>query len=423
VNQLAQFLQYTQKVFDLPRALAGVRARRQDPEVSTCAVLLCLLLGVVLRIPSYLDLAQQSKRRRWRHLCHLKRAVADDMFDHVTERLVVEDLRLSLVGAVKRLKANKALESCKINGLLWLSLDANEHFKSRSRCCGRCCQRQVEETDQDGHKHKVTEYYHRYVFAQINGPKLNVVIDVEPIRPGQDECAAALRLLGRVRRLYGPRFFDGVTADAWYAKGPFLRALDKLGWLWAVVLKREDMEVYQEALTLSRGQKPDAAFRDQERRREVKLWQVKDLRFSDGYDKPVCVVLSEERWTETKVQGGKKSARAQQSQWMWVACQALAAVYAPGPIYQAGHRRWGIENKAFNELTQAYHLEHCYHHDPTSMLSQMLILVLGFTLFTAFAQLHSQLIRLGDTTLKALTDLLNLALEHDLPWERWFQPG
>ncbi len=419
MNQLALFLQYVQKVFALKELLAGVRARRQDPQIVTLAVLLCLLLGVVLRIPSYLDLAQQTKRRRWRHLCHLKRAVADDMFDHVTERLVVEDLRAALVHVLKRLKANKALESCKLCGLLWLSLDANEHFKSRSRCCECCCQREVEETDEHGNKHKVTEYYHRYVFAQINGPKLNVVIDIEPIRPGEEECAAALRLLGRVRRLYGPRFFDGVTADAWYAKGPFLRAVDKLGWLWTVVLKREDMEVYEEAITLSRGQKPDAAFRDEQRERQVQLWRVQDLRFSDGYDKSVCVALSDEQWTESKVRGGKRCRKAQQSRWMWAACEALLA-YPVGLIYQAGHRRWGIENKAFNELTQGYHLEHCYHHDPTSMLCQMLLLVLGFTLFSAFAQLHSHLMRQGQTTLKALTDLLNLGLEEPLNWRLWF---
>jgi len=49
----------------------------------------------------------------------------------------------------------------------------------------------------------------------------------------------------QVRRLYGPRFFQGISFDAWYAKGPFLRAVEKLGWFWVVVLKREDMEVYQ----------------------------------------------------------------------------------------------------------------------------------------------------------------------------------
>ncbi|MBI4659538.1 MAG: hypothetical protein HY735_11920, partial [Verrucomicrobia bacterium] len=63
--------------------------------------------------------------------------------------------------------------------------------------------------------------------------------------------------------------------------------------------------------------------------------------------------------------------------------------------YHGGHRRWGIENTAFNQLTQYYHLEHCYHHEPVSMLAQMLILMLGFVLFNAYALLHSQAVRLG----------------------------
>jgi hypothetical protein len=39
----------------------------------------------------------------------------------------------------------------------------------------------------------------------------------------------------------------------------------------------------------------------------------------------------------------------------------------------------------------------------------MLILMLGFTLFTAFAQLHSQLLRLGEVSLKELAHKLDLA--------------
>ena len=135
MNRLAQFLHYAQKVFALKSRLRGVRDQRPWPQIPTFALLLSLVLGVVLRISSYLDLAQQTQRRRWRHLCGLKKSISDDTFAYVTERLSLEDLRQSLAGVVKTLKANKALESCKINGLLFLSLDANEHCKSRSRCC------------------------------------------------------------------------------------------------------------------------------------------------------------------------------------------------------------------------------------------------------------------------------------------------
>ena len=223
MNRLAQFLQYTRKVFELKRLLRSVRDGRSDPAIPILSVSLCLVLGVVMRIASYLDLAEQTKRRRWRRLCGLQGALSDDTFHYVTERMQPEDWRQNQAKVVKTLKGNKALESCKIKGLLFVSLDANEHFQSRSRCCPSCCQRPVEVIQADGQKHPVTEEYHRYVFAQLNGPKLNVLLDLEPIRPGEEECAAALRLLGRLRRLHGPRFSDGITADAWYAQGPFLR--------------------------------------------------------------------------------------------------------------------------------------------------------------------------------------------------------
>ena len=306
--------------------------------------------------------------------------------------------------------------------MLFVSLDANEHFHSRSRCCPCCCQREIEELDAQGQKHTVTEYFHRYVFAQINGPKINVLLDLEPIRPGEAEAGAALRLLGRMRRTYGVRFFDAVTIDAWYVQGPFLNAIEKLGWLWVVVLKQERMEVFQEARKLSQGKKPEHAFHDGARHRQVQLWAVKDLRFTEGYGHPVWVVHSHESWTEKKIVGGQKISQPQESDWWWLLDEELKG-YPAEMAYHAGHRRWGIENKAFNELTQSYHLEHCYHHEPTAMLAQMLILMLGFVLFSAYALLHSQPLRLGQVTMKELAQDLNLALEEDRPWDLWFASG
>jgi hypothetical protein len=301
-------------------------------------------------------------------------------------------------------------------------LDANEHFHSRSRCCSCCCQREIEVLDAHGQKQTVIEYYHRYVFAQINGPKINVLLDLEPIGPREAEAQAALRLLGRMRRVYGVRFFDAVTMDAWYVQGPFLKAVKKLGWLWQVVLKQERMEVFEEARKLSEGKKPDRAFCDETRERNVQLWAVKDLSFTESYGRPVWVVHSEERWTEKKMVGGEKISQPNGSDWWWMLDEELKG-YPLGMAYYAGHRRWGIENKAFNELTQHYHLEHCYHHEPVAMLAQMLILMLGFVLFSAYATLHSQPVRLGQITMKALAHHLDLALEEDLPWYLWFASG
>jgi hypothetical protein len=55
VNRLAQFLQYTQKVFALKRLLRSVRDGRTDPAIPILSVSLCLVLGIVACISSYLD--------------------------------------------------------------------------------------------------------------------------------------------------------------------------------------------------------------------------------------------------------------------------------------------------------------------------------------------------------------------------------
>jgi hypothetical protein len=422
MNELARFLDYVTKVFALGRIVRGVRCHRPYPQIPTRPLFLSLLLGVILRAGSYLDISQQTKRRRWQHLIHWSGRISDDAFHYVSERFHLEDLRQGLAEVPKRLKANKALESCKINGLLFLSLDANEHFQSRSRCCPCCCQRQIQETDAQGQKQTVIEYYHRYVFAQINGPQLNVLLDVEPIRPGEGEAEAALRLLGRIRRVYGVRFFDAVTIDSWYVQGPFLQAVEKLGWEWIVVLKQERMEVFQEARALSAAQKPALEFYDEMRDRQVQLWEVNDLDFSESYGAKVRVVHSQEQWIQQRVVGGKKTPQPQSSDWWWMVSEGLRG-YPVGVVYAGGHRRWGIENKAFNELTQFYHLEHCYHHEPVAMLAQMLLLLLGFVLFSAYALLHSQRVRLGQVSLKELAQDLNLALEEAVRWEVWFESG
>jgi hypothetical protein len=425
MNELAQFLTYVTKVFGLAALVRQVRDKRPEPQIPTRPVLLSMLMGVVIRAGSYLDISKQTKRRRWQHLIHWPKHISDDTFCYVGERFYLEDLRQGLARVNKQLKTNKALESCKINGLLFLSLDANEHFKSLSRCCPCCCQREVELVDDAGNKQTVIQYYHRYVFAQINGPKFNTLLDLEPIRPGEGEAGAALRLLGRIRRVYGVRFFDAITVDSWYAQGPFLRAVEKLGWDWLVVLKQERMEVFQEARALSAAKKPDLRFKDPIRNRDVELWEVGDLKFSEGYGagRKVWVVHSHEEWTEKKIVGGKKTSQAQTSDWWWMACEKLQGSIAPRAVYEAGHRRWGIENKAFNELTTYYHLEHCYHHEPAAMLAQMLILILGFVLFTAYAALHSQRVRMGEASLKELAHDLDLALEEALPWDLWFASG
>jgi hypothetical protein len=241
------------------------------------------------------------------------------------------------------------------------------------------------------------------VYAQLSGPELSVILDFEPMRPEEEECAAALRLLRRLRQRYGPRFFDVVVVDAWYAKGPFLKTVNReLGWPVVAVLKQERFEVYQEALALTQGQPTQVVERgDAPRQRRVEIWEVKSLRFSDSYTDPVRVVRVRERWTERTRQGEKWKTVEKEQTWMWVVAGDLNA-YDGATIRDIGHLRWKIENNAFGELTQHWNLTHCAHHEPVAVVTLLWLKIIAFTLFHAFAILHGKLFRLGKVTLQEI---------------------
>jgi hypothetical protein len=234
------------------------------------------------------------------------------------------------------------------------------------------------------------------------------VLDVEPIRPREDEAAAGLRMLGRMRRLYGPRFFDVVTVDAWYTKTPFLRAVRRLGWGVVSVLKQERFDVYQESSTLAAARSAERFDSDG---RQIALREVGDLTLTEEGQEPVRVVLADEEWIQTARIAGRKVCKPMKSHWRWIATPELDA-YPKQVIWRIGHYRWAIENHVFNELTQYYHLEHCPHHHPVAIIARLLILVLGFNLFEVFVRLHGKLWQHGKVSLLELAIGLDRSLEY-----------
>ena len=402
-QQLDQFVSYAEKRFELPLLAGCFGDSRQDPDIPSRAVGLSLILGEVIRVASFLQLEEETKLPQWQRWVGYLDPISDDTFGYAAERMDPEKLRRAGIYINRKLKRGKAFEDNKTNGLLVVSLDANEQFCSDHRCCEDCLSRQVSCKDAQGQEVKKTQYYHKQVYAQLSGPKLSVILDVEPMRPGEEECAAALRLLRRMRKTYGPRFFDLVVVDSWYTNGPFLKTVvEELGWPVIAVLKQERYEIYQEALALTQGPPTQVVKRgDQPHERQVKIWDVPALRFSDTYTEPVRVVRVREQWPERRRHGKEWKTEQKEQTWLWVVAGDLEA-YDGAVIRDLGHLRWKIENNAFGELTQHWHLTHCAHHQPVAVLSLLWIKIIAFTLFHAFAILHGKLFRLGKITLQEL---------------------
>lgn len=396
-SQLSRFVRYAQKRFAL-HLLAGCFAdSRPQPDIPSRAVGLSLVLGEVIQLPSLLQLQEETKLPQWQRWVGYRHPISHDTFGYVSQRLDPAQLRRAGVWINRRLKRGKAFEVSKLHGLLAVSVDANEQFCSDHRCCADCLIREITCKDAAGKEFTKTQYYHKQVYAQLSGPELSVILDFEPMRPGEEECAAARRLLRRMRQEYGPRFFDVVVVDSWYANGPFLQAVaQELGWPVIAVLKQERYEIYQEALALTGGQKPvQQVERDG---RQVEIWDVPSLRLSDTYTEPVRVVRVRERWTERKRVGGKWVTQEKEQNWIWVVAGDLDG-YAGAVIRDLGHLRWKIENNAFGELTQHWRLTHCAHHHPVAVVALLWIKIIAFTLFHAFAILHGKLFRLAKVTL------------------------
>jgi hypothetical protein len=399
-DQLSQFVTYADKRFDLP-LLAGCFAdARPQPGIPARAVGLSLLLGEVVKIPSLLQLEAETRLPQWQRWVGYCQPISHDTFGYASARMDPDQLRRAGVYINRKLKQGKAFEANKIKGLFMVSLDANEQFSSYHRCCCDCRQREVTSKDGHGQTVKRTQYYHQQVYAQLSGPELSVILDFEPLRQGEEECAAALRLLRRLRRQYGVRFMDVVVVDSWYANGPFLKTVvEELGWPVIAVLKQERFEIHQEALALTAGQPPAQVVGRDDRR--VEIWDVPALRFSDSYTEPVRVVRVRERWTERQRIGQEWQRAAKEQNWLWVVAGDLDAIDGAG-IRDLGHSRWKIENHAFGQLTQHWHLTHCAHHEPVAVVALLWIKIIAFTLFQAFALLHGKLFRLGKVTLQEL---------------------
>ena len=402
-DDLDRFVSYADKQFELGLLAGCFAGSRAEPGVPDRAVGLSLVLGEVAHIPSLNQLMEETQLPQWQRWVGYFGPISHDTFGYASNRMEPQRLRRGLRFINRKLKRGKGFEASKLHGLLVVSLDANEQFWSEHRCCEDCLTREVVCKDARGNEVKKIQYYHKQVYAQLSGPHLSVILDLEPMRPGEEECAAALRLLRRMRRTYGPRFFDLVVVDSWYTNGPFLKTVSQeLGWPVVAVLKQERYDIHQEVLALTRG-KPTQMVEPGEapHKRRVEIWDVRSLRFSNTYTDPVRTVRVRESWTEPTQRGKRWEVVEKEQNWIWVVAGDLNA-YNGAAIRDLGHLRWKIENNAFDELTQHWHLTHVAHHQPVAVQALLWIKLIAFTLFHAFAILHGKLFRLGKVTLQEL---------------------
>jgi hypothetical protein len=207
-----------------------------------------------------------------------------------------------------------------------------------------------------------------------------VPLDAELIAAGENEVAAAKRVVGRLCDNY-PRLFDVVVVDAIYMEGPFINSCLERGKDVIVVLKGNYPSLLEDAKGLLNGMAPQ-------------IWQVEDTTIqiwdADGFTAdtvtvPLRVLHAVETHVEKIEKDGQIVEREIIKDWWWATTIPQSRLTAKH-LWKLGHSRWQVENNIFNTLGQHWSLNHCYKHDPAAMVNFVLMLFIAFMLVQCFYQ-------------------------------------
>lgn len=295
-----------------------------------------------------------------------------DSIGRICSRINVSDVRSSVHQVYSRLKRMKALGPPG-HGLMQAVIDGHETTASRKRCCSECCQRIVHTQAGD-----VVEYYHRYAVLRLVGQELSLMLDAEPVHPGEDELAAARRLLERVVDRY-PRAFDVVAGDAIYANTEWFKFVLARGKHALAVLKDNRPNLAADARTLF--EVLPASLDEPVGNRRRRCWDSENFTSWPDLAPRVRVVRSLETYTVRRQLDKREEELT--SDWLWVTTlpRPRASTQA---VVNMGHDRWTIENQGFNELANRWHADHVYKHKPTALLVFFLFALLCLNVFMAF---------------------------------------
>ena len=314
--------------------------------------------------------------------------------DRGVEKSDIEGLAAIVKSNNHKLQRNKVFNTEETShGLMVVAVDGHETFSSEKRCCDQCSTRKKIVKTRTHRKEKgkvevfeiekeVTEYYHKYVVCQLILCSVPVIIDIEPVKPGEGELTAAKRLIKRILKQQ-PRRVDVFCFDALYLDSGLLNMLDKKKKFWIAVLKQKNREAYEE-INRSMLMPENKPFETKINNREVTLWDMDGLVGWDNLEKPFRAVVSyEEYWQWERDPKTRKKEKVRKTQnWRWLT--NMPSIYSAEIIYRLGHGRWDIENRGFHDLATNCRLDHPFHHEPTALLAMMWIISLAFNLSYSF---------------------------------------
>jgi len=349
-----------------------VRDGRRRPRISTAAVVRGGLVLFLARLASLNALEQTRSQPLWRQWLGAALPSADTV-GRVFSQLNPDDLRRVLYRLYRAARRKKVLDPRRPERVA-LILDGHESHASYRRHCSGCRRRRIGSLERER-----IQYYHSNVTASLRVGPTNLLLDAEPIRPGEGEVGAAQRLVARVLK-HLPRAFEVVVVDGLYAQAPFFRMLRQAGKHVIAVLKDPQRNLLQDAEGLFAALEPQHLQRGRTR---CAVWDQEGFTSWPEFPDPVRVVCSRETTRVTRQ--AEKTPEVIESCWYWVTTLPASAVPTEA-FLELAHQRWSIENQGFNELANHWHANHVFRHEPDAILAFWLMALLACNLFHIFVR-------------------------------------
>ena len=366
---------YSDKVFNLHAQIEVITDNRIRRPIKTQTVIRSSLIMALSRLGSLNALEQTAEHNKFWHRWIDNDLPSADTIGNISTTVDCNSIRKIIKHVYSQLKRNKALKPLSM-GMFALVIDGHESSSSYLLHCKGCLKRIIHTYSGDK-----TQYYHRHVMAQLVCGNFYLPLDMEPQRPGEDEVAAAIRLLKRVLKDY-PRAFNLILADGLYTRANFFKLALKHAKDVITVLKDERRDLLKDAQGLFKTENSHV-YQDRKVKREC--WDIEGFRSWDTLEREIRVVRSSETTYHKHHRQNKKEKKT--SDWIW-ASTISQQLLPTEEFVELAHKRWAIENNGFNELVNYWHIDHVYRHDPIAIETFWLLTMLAYILFHAFINLN-----------------------------------
>jgi hypothetical protein len=378
-----RFEAYLDKVFGFSDLVSALPEGRQFPQHSWKKVFDAVFLGAAMQIPSLLQIEAECHHGA---LARRIGAVSDDTLGYSLERQSPEPVFALSCEIARRLKRNGVLRSDWSRGLVVGAVDGIEICSSFARCCAACMEREVQHKVNGEMKTEI-QYYHRIVVVVLVSTSFPIPLGVRFQKNGEGEVACALALLQDLVGQLGRRFLDGLVGDALYLQAPFVKAVERLGLVWAFTLKENQPELLHEAERCTQDY-PHGV--QAEPGREIQYWHLPDLDWPVAARR-VRVVKTVRIESQRRVMVRNKDAprtkskteMSQQSTNFYATNFELGSI-SPLFIHQLSRSRWRIDTEVFQTITTDCHLKHPAVHQTTALVVLTMIRFLAYTLSLVF---------------------------------------